>query len=665
MTLIRDLHHPRGVHPHRHLFMILLIVGLFFSQTFWKLSCQSPFPSVTTNIIDVPLSANVKDDDEQHYTSGSQVPSHSWNICHQWAVQSNTPTFSMPRLWQSLRTNILGATIQSQHAPPPEPFVTAVTDLFAWYTYERLHQSLVHPAPHAVMRSILQILQDYPTTHKPLEIYVMGGSVTAGTYCTGHSLRSPNRSITLDMGSNEACAWPSRLQVLLTHGVFQEDSRIRVTNLANGGYSSDVSAVVLEYQLYRQDHPEIGPPHIIIWSHAANDAWGIFSNAQVADMQARFVEAALHAHGASTCHDNNDNNNNNNSTTTETAMVPLVILLDDFRATTPLNILESSVQLYQTTAWYQLMSLSFTNVVGHTMLGQFDEYRKIFSGRWVYHLGLFFHVGVAWVVLFGLLEALTTACQVEYEAAQTNTLESPTTTVAADLPLQYIPSLQQSQVNKSYYHYSVEWQSRTKQAKLQCRSDKLSSLSSTTQPLINNTNITSNSRISTTPQCEYAWIRHGYDNVDKDVTHFLQPYISHNEGWSFEHYDRKNIQPGWYARQEQAHFALTFDPVSIPIRTLTLLYVKSYNGTEFTNAQMNLTTSVVQRHLEKTSTLPEESATHAILNGTMDLRFTVPFVHRHALPGMGAGPGDAVQLNFTMISGHRFMIVGMALCADP
>jgi hypothetical protein len=122
------------------------------------------------------------------------------------------------------------------------------------------------------MRNILQVLQDYPTTHQPLEIYVMGGSVTAGMYCTIHSLPKENRSISLDMGSTEECAWPSRLQVLLSEVLFQGDPRIRVTNLANGGYSSDVSAALLQYQLYRPDHPDIGPPHIVIWSHAANDA---------------------------------------------------------------------------------------------------------------------------------------------------------------------------------------------------------------------------------------------------------------------------------------------------------------------------------------------------------------------------------------------------------
>jgi hypothetical protein len=108
-------------------------------------------------------------------------------------------------------------------------------------------------------------------------------------------------------------------------------------------------------------------------------------------MQARFVEAALHSHEPS-CNDNAN----------ATPFVPLVILLDDIRGTSPLAILESSLQLYQTTVWYQLMSLSVPNAVGHTLLGNFNEHRKIgtmgvsfgfvFScwrlmGRLVWHIG--------------------------------------------------------------------------------------------------------------------------------------------------------------------------------------------------------------------------------------------------------------------------------------
>jgi hypothetical protein len=625
-----------------------------------------------------------------------------------FSAKTLNPYFSPSRLWNTLRSDLLHATRDSQHSPPVL-WDTKMAHLWEYFNQDRLHHSQLHPARSTSVRGILQILHDFPTTGRPLEIYVMGGSVTAGMDCAWqHAGIAPRETY---LGTDFACAWPSRLEWLLNAGVLRHYSPttnnssattkkpVRVTNWANSGYSSDVSAFMLRHRLYTQGHSDVGPPHIIIWSHAPNDGWGIYS-AQILEYQERFVEAAYRTHAQQQCSEHHYDHSQKKITTPNT--FPLIIMLHDMHGMTPQEFMHTNNNIDRVATWYQLMSISYGHAVFSTLLGHvYKVAQDLFGGNFHVHMGLQFHMGVALVVAYNLVHAMSTVCQWDYEAAEAKeeamTVASipfipessnATSTVNAfemditnslnaieDLPLGLLP---RPGINSTpFVETAKRWRANVYRSQQTCASQP--------QNDGGNNSTTTVADLHDNP-CEYKWIKRGHEYytsgdpaIDlKDVTLFLEPYLVDNQGWSYECNLTSHIQPGWYAHEEQAWFTLQFHPVSVPVQHLTLLHAKSYNGTPFTDAVLNLTTTVISRTTTTTTTPsqpPNESTTVIASNDTHTMRstsalipviipthVTVPFIYRHALPEGGALPGDTVQLHFALVSGHRFMIIGMALC---
>jgi hypothetical protein len=125
------------------------------------------------------------------------------------------PVMSASHVWQSLRNELLNASYATQDTDN-ERFRPWVTELFDLYTTDRMERSLAFPASSATMRHILQIIDDYPTNKEPLQILVMGGSVTAGNGYIREDKTSPrgNRAFF-------SCAWPTRLKFLLNTFFFR------------------------------------------------------------------------------------------------------------------------------------------------------------------------------------------------------------------------------------------------------------------------------------------------------------------------------------------------------------------------------------------------------------------------------------------------------------
>jgi hypothetical protein len=112
-------------------------------------------------------------------------------LCRKLASSSNTsekwPVMAASHVWQSFRNELLNASYATQDTEN-EKFRPWVTELFDWYTTARMERSLSFPASSASMRHILKIIEDYPTTKEPLQVLVMGGSVTAGHGCMDNTI---------------------------------------------------------------------------------------------------------------------------------------------------------------------------------------------------------------------------------------------------------------------------------------------------------------------------------------------------------------------------------------------------------------------------------------------------------------------------------------------
>lgn len=85
--------------------------------------------------------------------------------------------------------------------------------------------------------------------------------------------------------------------------------------------------------------------------------------------------------------------------------------------------LETSAKLYKVAAWYEVMMLSYGNVVSHAAMAQYQGLKasvpRFGSAYDDVHLGMGFRLGMVWTILFNLL-----APAVNVYADATSTIEN-------------------------------------------------------------------------------------------------------------------------------------------------------------------------------------------------------------------------------------------------
>jgi len=228
-------------------------------------------------------------------------------------------------LWHQLRHKILAASYFPENHSNPTDFQEWINSLFAFYTTDRLRRSVTFPVSLKTMQRVVEILDDAATpvvpnkndgsnstvTSRPLRIMVVGGSVTAGHGCKENPLN-------LDGGTKgntpfKECAWPARWKNLINTVLFDKESSennkaVDVINIAVGGSTSDIGAMMLEYQLFPSDYP--GVPDVVVGAFAANNVQHPVSPKEKLHNLEIFINAAKHLD----CQDG----------------MPLVVDVDDF-----------------------------------------------------------------------------------------------------------------------------------------------------------------------------------------------------------------------------------------------------------------------------------------------------------------------------------------------
>jgi hypothetical protein len=275
-------------------------------------------------------------------------------LCRKLASSSNTsekwPVMAASHVWQSFRNELLNASYATQDTDN-EKFRPWVTELFDWYTTARMERSLSFPASSASMRHILKIIEDYPTTKEPLQVLVMGGSVTAGHGCMDNTIGVKDERTPRGNSPFLSCAWPTRLESLLNSFFFDGEPVVKVTNLAVGGSSSEVGSMILEYGLFPKNFTL---PHIVLSAFSANDGKSSLGKDLIFQYVQDFVRAAsnLRCDGG----------------------LPMVVLVDDFHGVnTPMEPMEHSATLHTISSWYQLMAISYPNVIRHAVYANLEN----------------------------------------------------------------------------------------------------------------------------------------------------------------------------------------------------------------------------------------------------------------------------------------------------
>jgi hypothetical protein len=200
------------------------------------------------------------------------TPTFRHQICRTLSASSNghSQAMSVSQIWRANRQELKNALYynDTKHSESPnEKFRSWASELFDWYTPDRMRRSLAFPASDASMRKILQVIEDYPTTKEPLSILVMGGSVTAGVRCLVNTIEKEEKA--WKSGSEQrGCAWPKRFEVLFNKVFFGGQQVVKVTSLARGGANSKYGAFVVDSHRFPK---KMHLPHIVISAYSAND----------------------------------------------------------------------------------------------------------------------------------------------------------------------------------------------------------------------------------------------------------------------------------------------------------------------------------------------------------------------------------------------------------
>jgi len=184
---------------------------------------------------------------------------------------------SAASLWDDYAETIFQASIHPLDTKGGH--VPWTKSLFKFVTPYLLEKGLRASPQHSNMQTVMRIIQtklQHPDTAPPLEVLIVGGSVTEGGGCenTHNALKlnvsNAEKKDFLGSIKGNACAWPFRLQVLVD--AMLGSGVIRFHNLAVGGTNSHLALPVLDYWLFPEGSVllERGPD-VIINGYAAND----------------------------------------------------------------------------------------------------------------------------------------------------------------------------------------------------------------------------------------------------------------------------------------------------------------------------------------------------------------------------------------------------------
>lgn len=581
----------------------------------------------------------------QQYNSNDEVDNYSHHTPKPLVKNSlSTPsvceafTTSLPIFWKQFESEIKDAAVRLATDYPEDQnnntrFHDWIAQLFHdHYQSYQVRRSAIHPPGLEDTVKVLQIISkrvDFlrgentlADVAPPLHILVTGGSLTAGMACGNNpvSLNTPDWRY-----EYRKCAWPTRLEHLFNHVLFQGREVGKVSNIAVGGSNSEIGKTLLEYHLF-PDAFEL--PDIVIWSHAANDA-------QEKDKERAFFESipgyVNAAHNLRVCDSN----------------LPLVVMNEEFFSQHN----DISGMVYKASNWFGLMGISHRNVISHKTFANFhnDEYIKSIIGSKGVHPGMAAHIGVAWTVFYNFISAFTDAC--DYKRVGGGGRGGHL--ISNDIMAKSIGSYKEN----DYGNISSEWEKREKTRLAICSGDDGGASSN------NATTVTASNQ----QPCTYAFMVNRMTSVgtSADVNKKMSEVLTSNTGWKAEGFPIKQPRAGFYAKQANAHFSLKID-ASMETKYVTIMSMKSY-GDNFKDTKLDIDVHIVRKEEEKEGTVSEAAEAELDVaryevSGYHEARTSIHVPHKFELPNGGAKKGDSIIADFRLVSGSYFKIAGLAFC---
>jgi hypothetical protein len=448
--------------------------------------------------------------------------------------------------------------------------------------------------------------------------------------------------------------FPGRWQEVL-NAIFPPNS-FTITNMAMSGSASDISASIMEYNIWPKDHPD---PDVILWDHAISelvqyDESVVYEHIQMFQDASRNVQF---------CRDD----------------LPLVAYVDSTPAVFEQEMAPIFSQMYVTNAihatasWHNTMAISYVNVVRPYIYSHVKETEMEKSllgvkdlGR---HLGLMFHVTTAWVVIFNWLLALSETCLLEKVAPKrpldghtpdTNkpqTLSNiiPNAVDNNELPMKDIPAINNSTLQ--YWQVQHDWETRTRTRREACAATSGGG-SMTTDLASYNPMV-----------CSYLWLVNRATAVftKQHVAANIRLFMTQNDGWEAQGFPIRSPRPGWIATKQNATFVMEY-PHQQHLKSLTLISMLSY-AREWVNSTLQVTIELLSNNstssnftgMEDVNNRRWRTVRHHV-TGYHKERSSILVTHKLRLPEGVIQVGDVLRVEMKLVGGETFKISGMGLC---
>jgi len=534
---------------------------------------------------------------------------------------------SSSSIWHGLKNAVLNASYFPEKDRDNAEFRQWVKDMLQFHTGSRLRRSVSHSAESLTIQTILQVIEKRKDgSDEPLRIMVMGGSVASGINCSRNPIGLGERGY---MVADTECAWPARLEHMFNHVFFDGESVVEITNLATGGSSSEVGTVIMDYHLFPKPS-EL--PHVIISAYAPNDAQQpSLENVFYVEMQ-NYIKSAQKTRRCD-------------------SQLPLIIMADEFYGFN--DVIKQNLHsgnIYILSSWYNLMTINHANVAKHEILSNYNNtsvVSQLMGSGFDLHMGMGFHIGMAWTVLFNFLNAFVDTCN---DSTISPNDKAQIDSVLQSLPARHVAKLSEGEAGK-VGNILEQWKANSKEEKNICS--------------ILGKEMHTN--ISSSP-CTYAWMVNRQTDIMRpnDIVRHLAPILRSNQGWKATGKPIQQPRTGWYAQEANATFTLEVLP-TFQTNFLTIVSMKSY-GPTFVGSKLLVTISVRGSIFPNTTTNSSQgNNTDAIIMHVIDgyhsTKTSVHFPHKLKLPGdIGANIGDSVLVEVKLVGGSSFKINGFAFC---
>jgi len=327
------------------------------------------------------------------------------------------------------------------------------------------------------------------------------------------------------------------------------------------------------------------------------------------------------------------------------------------------------------------MAVDYSSVVKYKILVEENsQWEPLFGSDFQIHLGIGMHIGLAWTLVFNIINSIVNVCNDAHIGVESHRLDS-SDFMLAEAPSKFSKGtdshdhLRPSSIDPHLLpHLKKEEPPFQQFGKMYEPWGKRDEVRKEFEQNANRTNehcraISRNSN-STNKKCSWSWFFNRMAQFDRpnQINAKMDEVLLQNEGWAAEGFPIKQPRAGWYSHKPNSKFSIKIESMEVDTKYVVILSMKSYSS-KWVGSKLAVSTTVVhgpvvpgkESNRTKAWDVSEVGSIFHI-DGYHTIETSVHFPHKIPIQG-GAKAGESLILDAKLVGGSEFKIAGMAFCA--